>query len=368
VKVALLTPAYWPEVGRGAERVVRDLAGELVGRGHRARVLTSHPGAPSRADEGGVEVVRSWRPPDGPLLARGFQEHMTHVPFSARALRRGDDDLAHAHYPTDAVAAGRWAAATGRPAVFTYHGIPQREVLASRRLRMRVLEEALAAPDAIVVSSRAAADAMQRWLGVRAEPIHPGVDLAVFSPGGERAQEPTIFCAAAVSDARKRIGLLVRAFARLRRELPAARLVLLRPREPALAAQYGRVEGVVLMDPVADPAALAAVYRRAWVSALSAYNEAFGLVLAEALACGTPVVGTRDGGIPEVLGDAPVGALFERDDEDGLVRALREALDLAREDGVAAACRARAETFSVTRFGDAHVALYDRLLQQRGQV
>ena len=362
MRVAQLTPAYWPEVGRGAERVVRDLANELVARGHGARVITSHPGPPSRGTEDGVEVVRSWRPPERALRARGFQEHMTHVPFSYGALRRGDDDLAHAHYPTDVVAAARWAGASGRPVVFTYHGIPQRSVLASRRLRVRVLEAALAAPDAIVVSSRAAAGAMRRWLGVTAEPIHPGVALDLFSPGGERAEDPTVFCAAAVDDARKRIPLLVGAFARVRRRLPAAKLVLLRPRDRALAAEYERVDGVTLMDPVTDPAALADVYRRAWVSALTAYDEAFGLVLAEALACGTPVVGTRDGGIPEVVGDAPVGALFERDDEDSLVRALREGLDLARAGGIAAACRARAETFGVTRFADAHLELYERLL------
>ena len=45
-----------------------------------------------------------------------------------------------------------------------------------------------------------------------------------------------------------------------------------------------------------------------------------------------------------------------------MVRALREALEIASTDGIAAACRARAERFGVARFGDAHVALYERLM------
>jgi glycosyltransferase involved in cell wall biosynthesis len=98
------------------------------------------------------------------------------------------------------------------------------------------------------------------------------------------------------------------------------------------------------------------------VSALAAYDEAFGLVLAEALACGTPVVGRRDAGIPEVLGDAPVGALFDGDDPSAVARALLEGLELAEAAGTAAACRARAEAFSTREAGRRHEALYASLV------
>ena len=49
------------------------------------------------------------------------------------------------------------------------------------------------------------------------------------------------------------------------------------------------------------PEPLVDAYRSAWVSALPSHDEAFGLVLAEALACGTPVVGSNDGGVPELI-------------------------------------------------------------------
>src|SRR5204863_4596648 len=95
---------------------------------------------------------------------------------------------------------------------------------------------------------------------------------------------------------------------------------------------------------------LPALYRAAWVSALPSTGEAFGLVLVEALACGTPVVGADREAIPEVLGaDDGVGRLFAGDDPRAVARALLDALDLAADPATAARCRSRAEAFSVDR-------------------
>jgi glycosyltransferase involved in cell wall biosynthesis len=135
-----------------------------------------------------------------------------------------------------------------------------------------------------------------------------------------------------------------------------------RPGDPALARQLAAADGVELVEPLDDPARLAERYSAAWVSALAAYDEAFGLVLAEALACGTPVAGRRDAGIPEVVGGADVGALFDGDDAGAVARALLEALDLAHDPAVARACRERAQRFSTEEAGRRHEALYASLL------
>jgi glycosyltransferase involved in cell wall biosynthesis len=362
VKVALLNPSYWPEVQRGSERMIGELATGLAAEGHRARVVTSHPGRSTDTMEGGVRVVRNRRPPDGPLLRRGFQDHLTHVPFSYLALQRGDDEIAHAFYPSDAAAALRWARREGRPALFSYMGIPQREVLASRRLRMRLLVEAVTRSDAVLALSDAAAAAMRRWLGVDPRVIHPGVDLDLFTPGSERFEQPTIVCAAASDDARKRVPMLARAFQRVRRERPDARLLLDRPRrDPGVERDLLALgDGIEFFD--APPRGVADLLGRAWVSALSSYNEAFGLVLAEALACGTPVVGTRDGGIVEIVEGDDVGFLFERDDEADLARALLKALELAEDPATRARCRESAARFGTGRTTAEHVALYRELI------
>lgn len=366
LRIALLNPRFWPEVRRGSERFARELADGLLARGHSVRLITSHRGLPSRRVEDGLEVVRNWRPPDGRLRRRLFEEHLTHVPFSYLSLRRGTDEVAQALYPTDALAAARWSERTGRPAVLSYMGIPHRRSLANRRWRIGVLLRAIAGSAAVTVLSRAAAEGFRRWLGVEVRVIHPGVDLEAFAPGGERAPEPTVFCAASLTEPRKRVALLAAAFRRLRRQCPDARLLLSRPRDPRAAAAAGAVgEGVELID-VDDRDRLIGAYRRAWVTALPSVDEAFGLVLVESLACGTPAVGTRSGGIPEVIDRSEVGRLFEADDEEALAGALLEALDLARDPATAAACRARAGDFPIERCAAAHEALYRELLGDAG--
>jgi L-malate glycosyltransferase len=57
---------------------------------------------------------------------------------------------------------------------------------------------------------------------------------------------------------------------------------------------------------------------------LNSANETFGLVLAEAMACGTPVVATRGGGVPEIVIDGGTGRLVDHGDREGLVRAMVE--------------------------------------------
>ena len=211
--------------------------------------------------------------------------------------------------------------------------------------------------------SEAAAAASERWLGFRPRVIAPGVDLAVFSPGGARAPTPTIICPAALDVPRKRVELLVEAFARVRAQRPDARLVLSRPAggEGALWGP-GRplAPGVELAD-LDDRHELVAGYRSAWVCALPSLGEAFGLVLAEALACGTPVVGSNDGAIPELIDQPAIGRLFDGDAPDVLARALLECLELAVDPGTAAACHARAMTLSREAMVDRYLALYREL-------
>jgi glycosyltransferase involved in cell wall biosynthesis len=197
--------------------------------------------------------------------------------------------------------------------------------------------------------------------------IYPGVDVRTFVPDpAARAEDPTIFCGADIAEPRKRVGLLVEAFALVRRERPNARLLLSRPRNEAAAQEWSarEEEGIELVD-VDDRDALARTYARAWVSALPSVGEAFGLVLLEAMACGTPVVGSNLGAIPEVVSDEGIGRLFDGTEPQALAGALLETLALAEAPETPAACRAHAEQFSTDRTAEAHLELYGELLAGR---
>lgn len=88
------------------------------------------------------------------------------------------------------------------------------------------------------------------------------------------------------------------------------------------------------------------------------WDEPFGLVMAEAMACGTPVVAYRRGAAPEIVVDGETGYLIEPGDLGAFERATGsvDAIDPA-------ACRSRIEEeFSAVRMVERYVALYERLL------
>jgi glycosyltransferase involved in cell wall biosynthesis len=83
------------------------------------------------------------------------------------------------------------------------------------------------------------------------------------------------------------------------------------------------------------------------------------MVMIEALACGTPVIGTPRGSVPELIVDGVTG--FVRDDDAGLVAALHSVADLDRR-----RCRKEAEErFSIDRMVQEHLALYRRVIGER---
>ena len=89
--------------------------------------------------------------------------------------------------------------------------------------------------------------------------------------------------------------------------------------------------------------ALPEVLAPADVFCLPSREESFGLSALEAMACGTAVLGTRVGGLPEVVEDGISGYLVALDDREGYARRLADLLgdrDRARKMGVAARERA----------------------------
>ena len=358
MRIALLHPTYWPEVRRGSERLIHDLAVSLAELGDEPVIVTSHAGPTNRSIEDGVEVIRARRLPE-PRRLRFYEHHLEHVPNVLWRLVRGRFDVAHAFYPSDAWAAVEARRLGGPPVIFSFHGVPAREHLVARRGRIAMIKRAAAVAAATTVLSQAAADPFRRYLLTTPQVLPGGVIARDFEVEVERAPEPTLFCAASLGDPRKRAGTLFAAFAELRERRPGVRLEVARTRDPVMSPDAITLpEGAAWIE-VDRTEELARAYARAWVSVLPADLEAFGLVLVESLAAGTPVVGARSGAVPEIADSEAVGQLFEPGDVSGLAAALERGLDLGADPGTVTACRRRAAEFDWSRVVRPYRRLYE---------
>ena len=167
---------------------------------------------------------------------------------------------------------------------------------------------------------------------------------------------------------RKRIDVLLRVVAALRREFSGARLV--RVGGPFTAAQARLIDELNLSEsvvvlPYLDRDVLAAVYRRAALVLLPSEREGFGLPVVEALACGTPVVASRLPVLREVGGEAavycPVGDIASWTEAVAPLLVEKDR-DPQRWDERRRSAIAQAALFSWTEYARKMVSIYRELL------
>jgi len=208
-----------------------------------------------------------------------------------------------------------------------------------RQLAPRIIKLSYRHADIVAGCSSAVADDIAKLSGLPRERVHviynptdPEIEAKaqepVDHPWFKNSKIPVILCVARL-DPQKDLPTLIRAFSFVRKERPA-RLAILgegseRAKLEALVKELG-LEGDVWMPGFVDNPFK--FMKRATVFALSSKFEGFGMVIAEALAVGTPVVSTDcPSGPAEILGGGKWGKLVPVGDHEKLAEAILETIE-----------------------------------------
>jgi len=288
-------------------------------------------------------------------------------PFVERLHRERGFDLIDAHYfYPDGVAAAMLGQRLDVPTVITARGSDV-NLIAQYRLPRRLIRWAARQAAAVVTVSQALKDKLVA-LGVEHERIHVlrnGVDLELFHPNDQerlRAEldlrRPTLLSVGNLL-AFKGHGLVIEALSLL----PQCELVIAgegpdRAAFEALARQRGVSERVRFVGSL-DQQDLRRYYCAADALVLASSREGWPNVLLEAMACGTPVIATAVGGVPEIVTSTEAGVVVEERSAPALARAVRELSVRPRE---RAATRRFAEQFGWEATSKGQLQLFRQVL------
>jgi glycosyltransferase involved in cell wall biosynthesis len=184
--------------------------------------------------------------------------------------------------------------------------------------------------------------------GVPPEKVHAvplGADLGLFSPDGWEKTGDFTFLFSGATIHRKGFDLLLEAFDRARAAHPGVRLRLAGPRgDSAHLLDRRGPEGIDALGALPQPE-LAAELRRADALVLPSRNDSYGMVVAEALASGTPVLVSEMVGAKDLVTEGKTGWIVPVGDAGTLAERMAWCAGHPREvRAMAADCRRAAET------------------------
>lgn len=327
MRIAIVSPYSWAHPG-GVNNHIEGLARSLLTRGHGVTII-----AP---DEGPVPEGASFATAGAsvPVPANGSVARLALRPsVGARVseiLCAGPYDVVHVHEPLVPLVSTTAVAAARCPLVATFHAAREGRS-AAYLLGGKVFGRGVDRIDARIAVSEPARSLASRYLPGEYRIVPNGVNLSRFSParapGGRNASE-ILFVGRA--EKRKGLKVLLEAFPAVCERVPGARIKAigsgLDPSEvraglpPSLRDRI-EVPGFVSNEELAGHYAAAEVF-----CAPALGGESFGIVLAEAMACGTPVVASDIAGYAAVVRETGGGVLFSSGCARDCARALVELL------------------------------------------
>lgn len=365
--------------GGGQNVYVAQVARHLARRGHRVEVLTRRDNPDRPAVQEWLDGVRIVHVPAGPAQWRPKEQLLPYMGeftrYAVRRARRVGYDLVHAHFFMSALVAAEMKRLLGVPFVVTFHALGR-----VRRLHQAGAdtfpEERLAIEDRVVAEAdRIIAECPQDRDDLiqlyRADPeririVPCGFDPEEFGPGDKLAAraalglspDERLVLQLGRMVPRKGVDNVIRALPLLHRAHgQSARLVIVggeaREPDPVSTPEIGRLRDIAASEGVADRvlftgsrvrAELRAYYTAADVFVTTPWYEPFGITPVEAMACGTPVIGSAVGGIKSTVRDGVTGYLVPPKDPPALAERLAHLFErpaLLQEFGRQALRRAR---------------------------
>ena len=356
----------------GAERVLVDIARSL----------------PSPFESVGAILVDGWTVQE--LRATGIPCHILPLQRSfdygwpsrlARFIQTNRIDIVHAHEFTSAVYAAFGAALASVPIVSTIHGKNYWPERLYRRAALRIAIEMSAAFVAVSFDLArfvsATVPVPERKLTV----VRNGIDLTKFFPDvssaararaelGAAPSDVVILCVGAL-DPVKGQSILVDVACGLRGRVAPFKIWIV-GEGPLRSELQSRIDKENLGDCVrllGWRTDVATLLSSANLSVLPSFSEGMPLAVMESMACGTPIVASRVGGVGELIVDGTHGLLVRAGDVQALTAAVsRLVTDHALGSRLATAGRDRAaKEFSLTGMTDRYAELYRAALDSAGR-
>lgn len=332
MRIGMVCP-YSLDVAGGVQNHVRDLAEEMLARGHSVSVL-----APSEADDA---VLPPYVVPAGravPVPYNGAVGRVMFGPISAGRVRRwmaeGHFDVLHIHEPTApslSMLALGFVEELDVPAVATFH-------MSNQRSRVMSVAAGLLRPRFERIAARIAVSEFARETQVQhvgGEPviIPNGIYVHRFAdavPNDRlRGSEATLAFIGRIDEPRKGLPVLLAAFGAVAAQRPGLRLNVVGVgdvHEAGLLVPEAVREQVHFLGAVDDETKVRVLRSADVYVAPNTGGESFGIVLVEAMAAGATVVASDIPAFARVLGQGQYGALFTNEDPDSLATVLTSLL------------------------------------------
>lgn len=375
--VCLLGEGWPPDRPGGLNRYFADLIGTLRDVGAHPRGVAIGPAADPPTE---VSIVGD-ASDSLPLRLRNFTR--------AAGVASRHADVVDTHFALYGLLPSLVGAGRHKPQVVHFHGPWAAESVTAdgnrtlaARAKLRIEGHVYRRADEVITLSNAfrrIAIETYKVAPWRVSVIPPSVDVDRFSPGDrgvarDRWSLPdgvkVVGCVRRLT-ARMGIDDLLRAWATLSVDDSSRPILLIggdgeaHDALVALANELGVSDSVRFLGRLSE-VELVDLYRAADLCVVPSVTlEGFGLVVLEALACGTPVIATDVGGLPEALAGLADDAIIPAGAVAALAERLNGALSGRRPLPDPAACTAHATEYSETRLANAHLALYRRVAERR---